>query len=154
MEYIGIMNITLSNEQLIEKLKDWNPDTPIYLARRSGGGFDYAPIERVDVAYLDEEISVVNPPIIRSSSTTVSITVAELIYELKRWPGDFPAFIDISDLKGGRQIEYIPVQNVDVYDSSLPASENNLLGVEAGDSSWLGGEDWATYPFPGSYLGS
>lgn len=148
------MRITLSNEQLIEELKDWSPNTPIHTACRSGGGFNYTPVEKVDLAYPDKEMSATNPPIIHSSYTQPGLTVEQLITELEQWPGNFPAFIDTSDPQEHGGADYIPVQNVDVYDSSLAPSEENQLGVEAGDSDWLGGEDWATYPFPGEYLGS
>ena len=148
------MQITLSNERLIEELRKWNPNTPIHTACRSGGGFSYTPVEKVDLAYPDKEMSATNPPIIHSSYAQPGLTVEQLITELEQWPGDFPSFIDTSEPQEHRGADYVPVQNVDVYDSSLPVSEENQLGVEAGDSGWLGGEDWTTYPFPGEYLGS
>ena len=95
-----------------------------------------------------------NPPIIHGTHQATGLTVLQLIDELEKWPGDFPAFIKNNDPDSGTPADYIPVQDVNVHDISLEPSEDNQLGIEAGDSSWLGGEDWATHPFPGEYLGS
>lgn len=148
------MEITLTNQQLIQKLKQWNTNTPIHTACRSGGGFNYTPVTKVDVAYPDKEMSATNPPIIHGTHQAAGLTVLQLIDELEKWPGDFPAFIQNSDPASDAPADYIPVQGVGLFDSSAESSDNNPLGIEAGDSSWLGGEDWATHPFPGEYLGS
>lgn len=149
------MEITLSNKQLIQELKQWDPSTPAHTACRSGGSFNYMPVSKVDVAYPDRSMSATNPPIIYGLyRRNGGLTVQQLINELEKWPGDFPAFIQDNDPDTDGIANYIPVQGVDVHDTALPISETNQLGIQAGDSSYLGGEDWATYPFPGEYLGS
>lgn len=147
------MRITLTNEQLIQQLEQWDGAEKIHAACRSGGGFNYTPVTEVNLYDPQSEIGTTNPPIIYSSYEGTGLTVAELINELKEWPGDFPAFIEGSDPETGHA-PYLPVQKVDVWDSDLPPSSDNQLGVEAGDNSWLGGEEWATHPFPGQFLGS
>ena len=113
------------------------------------------PVSKVDVAYPDRSMSATNPPIIYGLyRRNGGLTVQQLINELEKWPGDFPAFIQDNDPDTDGIANYIPVQGVDVHDTALPISETNQLGIQAGDSSYLGGEDWATYPFPGEYLGS
>ena len=137
------MEITLTNQQLIQELKQWGTNTPIHTACRSGGGFNYTPATKVDVAYPDKDMSTTNPPIIHGTHQATGLTVLQLIDELEKWPGDFPAFIQNNN--PNTPAEYLPVQGVDVFDSSLDPSDNNPLGIEAGDSSLLGGEDWATH---------